>query len=81
MLKNKLFEELLQNIPDYKEFLTVDELDASSRALAENYPDVVSLFEMGKTKDGHPLLCLKIGSGSKNALMFGCPTPTSPSAP
>ena len=78
MLKNKLFEELLQNIPDYKEFLTVDELDASSRALAENYPEVVSLFEMGKTKDGHPLLCLKIGSGSKNALMFGCPHPNEP---
>lgn len=78
MAMNKIFDELLQNIPDYKEFLTVDELDASSRALAEKYPDVVSLFEMGKTKDGHPLLCLKIGSGSKNALMFGCPHPNEP---
>lgn len=78
MTNNKLFDELLQNIPDYKEFLTVDELDASSRALAERYPDTVSLFEIGKTKDGHPLLCLKIGNGSKNALMFGCPHPNEP---
>jgi len=74
----QIFKDLLDNIPDYKEFLTVDELDASSRALAEKYPDVVSIFEMGKTKDGHPLLCLKIGSGSKNALMFGCPHPNEP---
>ena len=78
MTMNPIFAELLRNIPDYKEFLTVDELDASSRALAEKYPDVVSLFEMGQTKDGHPLLCLKIGSGSKNALMFGCPHPNEP---
>lgn len=78
MSMNPVFSDLLKNIPDYKEFLTVDELDASSRALAEQYPDVVSIFEMGKTKDGHPLLCLKIGSGSKNALMFGCPHPNEP---
>lgn len=73
-----VFTKLLENIPDYKEFLTLEELDASSRALAEKYPDVVSLFEMGRTKDDHPLLCLKIGSGSKNALMFGCPHPNEP---
>ncbi len=75
---NPVFTKLLENIPDYKEFLTLEELDASSRALAEKYPDVVSLFEMGRTKDDHPLLCLKIGSGSKNALMFGCPHPNEP---
>ena len=78
MSMNQVFTELLQNIPDYKAFLTVDELDASSRRLAEQYPDVVSLFEMGRTKDDHPLLCLKIGNGSKNALMFGCPHPNEP---
>lgn len=75
---NPIFEELLNNIPDYKTFLTVEELDASSRALAEKYPDVVSVFEIGHTKENYPLLCLKIGSGSKNALMFGCPHPNEP---
>ena len=48
---NPIFTELLNNIPDYKTFLTLEELDASSRALAEKYPDVVSIFEMGRTKD------------------------------
>ena len=78
MSMSQVFTELLQNVPDYKEFLTVNELDASSRRLAVQYPDVVSLFEIGKTRAGHPLLCLKIGSGSKNALMFGCPHPNEP---
>jgi len=74
----KVFENLINNIPDYKEFLTVDEMDESSRKLAEKYPDTVELFEMGRTRDDHPLLCLKIGSGKHNALMFGCPHPNEP---
>lgn len=74
----KIFQDLLRDIPDYKEFLTLDELDASSRALAAAHPEVVSISEMGRTKNGHPLLCLKIGSGSKTGLMFGCPHPNEP---
>lgn len=73
-----IFEKLLNNIPDYKVFLTPDELDQSSRDLAARYPDVVSLSTIGQTKEGKDLLCLKIGQGSKNALMFGCPHPNEP---
>lgn len=73
-----IYQKLLSGIPDYKEFLTVDEMDESSRRLAAGHPDCVELFEMGKTRQGHPLLCLKIGSGSRNALMFGCPHPNEP---
>lgn len=71
-------EELLAGIPDYSEFLTPDELDESSRRLAAEHPASVALFEMGKTRAGRPLLCLKIGDGAKNALMFGCPHPNEP---
>ncbi|MEA4921514.1 MAG: M14 family zinc carboxypeptidase [Clostridiaceae bacterium] len=77
-MNSQVFEELISNIPDYKEFLTVEELDEHSRKLAKENPDVVSLFEIGSTKDGYPLLCLKIGNGSQNALMFGCPHPNEP---
>jgi len=72
------FEELIAGIPDYSEFLTPDELDESSRKLASEHPESVALFEMGKTRAGRPLLCLKIGDGAKNALMFGCPHPNEP---
>jgi hypothetical protein len=74
----EIYQALLKNIPDDKVFPTVDEMDASSFALAKKYPDIVEIFEMGKTREGHPLLCLKIGNGASNALMFGLPHPNEP---
>ncbi len=71
-------QAILQRIPDYTHFLTVDELDASTRALAEEFPGVVEVFEAGVTGKGHPVLCIKIGKGARNALMFGCPHPNEP---
>ena len=74
----KIFEDVISKIPDYKEFLTVDEMDANSKKLADEFPETVELFEMGKTREEHPLYCLKIGNGSNKALMFGCPHPNEP---
>ncbi len=70
--------DLLNSIPDYKEFLTLAELDESSRQLAADHPDCVELFELGKSTEGRSILGLKIGCGSKNALFFGCPHPNEP---
>ena len=75
---NKILWDLLDAIPDYNTFLTLAELDDSSRKLAADHPECVDLFEIGKTGEGRPLLCLKIGKGSKNALFFGCPHPNEP---
>ena len=72
------FEDLLKNIPDYKEFLTVEEMDESSHALAREFPDLVEIREAGRSRGGHPIYVLKIGEGSKNAFMFGCPHPNEP---
>ena len=72
------FDHILKSVPDYKVFLTVDEMDESSRKLAEDYPELVSCDVVGHSRKGHPILCLKIGSGSKNAFMFGCPHPNEP---
>ena len=73
-----IYEELLRKIPDYKEFLTAQELDESSFALAKEYPDVVSVFPFGETKEGRTLQCMKISGGKHVALMFGCPHPNEP---
>lgn len=70
--------EILRNVPDYKAFLTIDELDESTKRLAEIYPDVVEIFEAGKSTNNHPIYCLKIGNGSKIALAYGCPHPNEP---
>ena len=65
-------------VPAYDTFLTVDEMDASTLQLAKDYPDVVTVTEVGRSRWNHPIYCLKIGSGSQNALMYGTPHPNEP---
>ncbi|MFE8700744.1 M14 family zinc carboxypeptidase [Cytobacillus sp. FJAT-54145] len=68
-------QSVVANVPDYKAFLTVDEMDESCRRLAKEFPDIVTVFEAGESREGHPILCMKIGNGPKNALCFACPHP------
>ena len=49
------FGKLIENVPDYKVFLTVDEMDAHTLALAEEYPDKVEVFKAGVSRGGHPI--------------------------
>jgi hypothetical protein len=69
--------EVIGSVPNYKEFLTVDELDNSSRKLAEEHEEV-ELLNLGSSSLGRPILCLKIGKGKKNALLFAFPHPNEP---
>ena len=75
---NELFEELLKQVPPYEHFLTAEELDESSRALADRYPESVNLHVIGQSRAGKDILCLKIGAEAKTALMFGLPHPNEP---
>lgn len=80
-LENKLktvFEEVINKIPDYKTFLTVEEMEASTRRLKEKYPELVEVKEIGQTREGEPIHLLKIGQGKKNALLMGSPHPNEP---
>lgn len=71
-------EQVLERVPDYKDFLTVEEMDKRTLELAKKYPDVVKVEEIGRSRWNHPIYCLTIGSGSQNALIFGCPHPNEP---
>ncbi|MBB6637895.1 M14 family zinc carboxypeptidase [Cohnella thailandensis] len=73
-----LVNRVIADIPDFERFLTLDELDASSRKLAEEYPAIVRLSTIGHSREGHPLLMLRIGNGSRRALFVGCPHPNEP---
>ena len=77
-MKNSIFNKVLSGIPDYKTFFTVDELNNSSKALAVKYPNIVKLIKIGSSRNGDPIYCLKIGNGSKNTLLYGCPHPNEP---
>jgi hypothetical protein len=72
------YSGILDGIPDYREYLTLDQLNANSEALAKNYPDVVKLLELGKSTKGEPIKCLKIGEGKYHALVYGFPNPEEP---
>jgi len=71
-------DRVIVEVPEYDRFLTVDEMDASTRRLAEQHPEVVSLREVGRSRKGHPILCLRVGEGRYRALLFGCPHPNEP---
>ena len=69
--------EILNQIPNYKEFMTVTELDNSSKKLAKEF-DHIDLKEIGKSQEGRTIYCLKIGEGKENALLFAFPHPNEP---
>lgn len=71
-------EEIIRKIPEYGEFLTVDELNESSEQLARNYPDTLKIFEIGRAWNGEPIKALKIGDGKYRAVLWGFPHPNEP---
>ena len=66
------------DVPNYQEFLTVDELNLSSGRLREQFPELVSTKEIGKTRNGEPIELLTIAGGEANAFVFGGPHPNEP---
>jgi len=73
-----IFKRIINDVPDYQVFLTVDELNESSQQLASQYPDTVKLEEIGRSRKGEPIPLLTIGNGRRTALLFGCPHPNEP---
>lgn len=71
-------QEIVDKVPPYPAFLTVEEMDESTRELEKEFPSIVQVFEAGTSRKGHPILCMKIGNGPKNALCFACPHPNEP---
>jgi len=69
--------EILDLVPDYGEFLTIDELNSSSQTLADEHKHV-DLFRVGESTEGEPIYALRIGDGPRNALLFGFPHPNEP---
>jgi len=76
--RDSLFQEIIAGMPDYQDFLTVDELHNSLDKLKQKYPELVSLNVLGWTENGIPIYEFKIGSGKHHALLFGFPHPNEP---
>lgn len=71
-------QAIARDIPDYPHFLTVDELNASSRRLVAEFPGLASLRTVGQTRRGDPIELLTIAGGPRQAFIFGGPHPNEP---
>jgi hypothetical protein len=69
---------VLEDVPNYKAFMAVDELKASSQELARKYSDRVEVLNVGHSRQGDPIEALKIGNGPKQAILFAMPHPNEP---
>ena len=67
------FSEILEKVPDWKAYYTVDELHESSAKIANEHPDMVELMVLGWSARGEDIDCLKIGDGRYSALIHGFP--------
>lgn len=65
------YNDIIKDVPDYKKFMGVDELNTSSKKLAKEYPEKVKLLEVGKGETGELIYALKIGTGKKKGLTYG----------
>lgn len=74
-----LTRSVVEGVPDYREFMTVDELVASSRRLVREHHDVAELVEVSSTRTGEPLYALVLHGGeSRRVLAFAFPHPNEP---
>jgi hypothetical protein len=69
---------LLARVPDFREFMTLDELAASTRALVRDHPGVARVETVGTSTEGRPIELLTIGHGARSALLVGVPHPNEP---
>ena len=73
-----MFETILDEVPDYKAFYSVDKLNVSSEKLAQEHPDKVKIFKIGASRNLEDIKALRIGKCKKTALLFGFPHPNEP---
>ncbi len=74
-----LTRSVVEGVPDYREFMTVDELVVSSRRLVREHDDVAELVEVSSTRTGEPLYALVLHGGeSRRVLAFAFPHPNEP---
>ncbi len=76
--KEELFRSVVANVPDYRDFLTVDELYQSVLRLGEQYPEIVTVRTLGHTATGTPIYECRVGQGRNHALLFRFPHPNEP---
>jgi hypothetical protein len=71
-------KRLAEEIPEYRRFPTVDELNASTFQLVQEFPQLVRTRVLGETRQGSPVELISVGDGPRQAFVFGAPDPDGP---
>jgi len=66
-------KKLLQEVPDYKDFLTLKEMDERALVLAKKYG--FAMREVGRSANNHPMYLIVAGNGPRRAFVWGFPHP------
>ncbi len=69
---------VLNGIPDWEKYLTVDQINEEAAKLVEAYPGKVELIDLGMSTEGESIICLKVGDGKYSALIHGFPNSEEP---
>ena len=59
-------------------FPPLDDLLAQFRDLARQHPELIELFDYGRSRRGESLLALRLGDGSARVLAYAFPQPDEP---
>ena len=57
---------VLDNVDNYTEFLTVNELEYELRKFQRK--DLIKISQIGNSRDGYPILSASVGNGKKAPL-------------
>lgn len=71
-------DQRLARVPDYKHFLTVDELFGHAKHVSQAHPELARYQEIGSSTKGDPISMITIGNGPDRIVVFACPHPNEP---
>jgi hypothetical protein len=78
MLDPARLQSLLDGIPAYERFPTIDEVNERLQQIADRFPDIARLRRIGTSRLGEPIRILSIGEEPPHALIVGGPHPNEP---
>ncbi|UJR32048.1 hypothetical protein I4U23_019515 [Adineta vaga] len=73
-----IYDSLMNSVPDYSHFFTVNKLLNHSHSVALNHTDLVQYRIIGYSRNGEAIPMLTISNGSKSLLLYACPHPNEP---
>lgn len=73
-----IYDSLMNGVPDYSRFYTVDELYNHSRTIAMNHTVHVKYQNIGFSQNGEAIPMVTMGNGTKSLLLYACPHANEP---